>query len=585
MKRIKLTIINIIFLNFYAFSAYLTNVPITITQPDGTEIKCFATGDEYYNWAHDKDGYTIIQDQKTGYYCYAILEGDDLVASDYVVGSIIPKSVNIKPYVNISGEKILEKANEILLNNPQKQVTQSSGSQPRGATGTVNNIVVYIRFAGQATFQKNQSYYTTMFNSTISGANSMRNYFKEVSYNKLDVVSHFYPINNGTTILSYQASSPRGYYCPYHHSTNIYGYIFESDRIEREHNLLYSAINYIKNQVPTSLNLDYNNDGNVDNVCFIIQGDASAWGTILWPHRWSLYSKNISINGKRVYDYNIQIEDMTSNSVLCHEMNHTFGAPDLYHYNQDNMQPVGFWDLMGTSLWDAPQHMGAYMKYKYGGWIPSVPTITSSGTYTLQPLTSATNNCYKIPIRGSSQYIVVEYRKQTGTFESSLLGSGLIIYRINETYTGNRYGVGPGGVSDEIYIFRPNGTISSKGNILNAYFSETAGRTTFRNTSNPYCFTVPNGDYGNIYIKNIQENPNNTLSFDIGFCDNNTITYSNTNNLPPLTNASHIQTAGTVIVKNTDNIIFEAGNEVILNPGFEVQSGGKFEINMINCVY
>ena len=56
------------------------------------------------------------------------------------------------------------------------------------------------------------------------------------------------------------------------------------------------------------------------------------------------------------------------------------------------------------------------------------------------------------------------------------------------------------------------------------------------------------------------------------------------NNLPALTNVSNnIQTSGTVVVKNTDNVTFEAGNEIILGTGFEVELGGAFEINMNDC--
>ena len=585
MKRIKFTIISVIFFHFYVFGAYLTNVPITITQPDGTTIECFATGDEYYNWAHDKDGYTIIQDKNTGYYCYAILSGDELTTSQYVVGRVIPQSVNLTPHINISGDKIREKANNIIRNTPQKAVLQNIGTQSRGATGTVNNIVVYIRFADQTEFDPEQSTYTTMFNDTNSGENSMRNYFQEVSYNQLDVVSHFYPINNGTIILSYQDLYNRNYYRPYNAVTNPDGY-FPSTQAQatREHALLSNAINYVASQIPSSLNIDYNNDGRVDNVCFIVRGESTDWGTdiILWPHKWSLYSQNVYINGKRVYDYNFQLESAASNHVLCHEMNHTFGAPDLYHYNEDRMQSVGPWDLMDNTL-NPPQHMNVYMKYKYGGWISSIPSITTSGTYTLQPLTSSTNNCYKIPINGSSQYIVVEYRKKTGVFESSIPGSGLIIYRINEAYSGNANGVGAGGVSDEVYAFRPDGTTISKGDIYNAHFSGTSGRATFNNSTNPYSF-ISNGNYGNLCISNIRENPNNTLSFDVKLFDGDYITYSNTNNLPASTNAYYsIQTSGMVVVKNTDNITFEAGNEIILGAGFEVELSGTFEINMNEC--
>ena len=59
LKRRNNIILNIILLfsivSLPSYGAYLSNVPITITQPDGTKIACFATGDEYYNWAHDKD--------------------------------------------------------------------------------------------------------------------------------------------------------------------------------------------------------------------------------------------------------------------------------------------------------------------------------------------------------------------------------------------------------------------------------------------------------------------------------------------------------------------------------------------------
>ena len=48
-------------------------------------------------------------------------------------------------------------------------------------------------------------------------------------------------------------------------------------------------------------------------------------------------------------------------------------------------------------------------------------------------------------------------------------------------------------------------------------------------------------------------------------------------------NAPTVVTQNTVVVKNTDNVIFEAASEVTLNPGFEVKSGGVFEINMNGC--
>ena len=592
MKKLKIIVILSIIFQYYAYGIYLKDYPTTITQPDGTVIECFTTGDEYYNWLHDKDGYTIVQDEITGYYCYAVLNGEKLIASQYVVGVVLPQSTGIQPYINISGEKILERRNAILQYRAQREAPQPSGSRGTAWTGTLNNIVIYIRLADQSEFPAQQgTIYTPRLNTNTT---SMRNYFKEVSYNQLDIVSRFFPIptnNNGANILSYQDSHNIGYYLPYNATTNPEGYISYGQMAEREYDLLYNAINYVKslNQIPSNLNLDLDGNGRVDNICFIVRGAISTF----WPHKGSLaYNKhNVSINGKRVWNYNIYTEDFfksttydRSYSIICHEMCHSLEFPDLYHYNYDKMEPVGYWDIMEYD-WNPSQHMGAYMKYKYGGWIPAIPSITTPGTYTLQPLTSASNNCYKIPIQGSSEYLVLEYRKKAGTFENTLPGSGLIIYRINESHypNGNEYGIGPGGVKDEVYIFRPGGTVNSKGNIDNAHFSNNVGRTTFSSSTNPACFTSTNGSCGHLSIKNIKENSNNTLSFDVSFCVNNSVTFSNTSNLPVFTNASKIQTSGTVTVKSTDNVTFEIGDEVNLGPGFEIQAGGTFEIKINGC--
>ena len=36
-------------------AAYLRDVPITLTQRDGSVLHCFASGDEFFNYLHDAD--------------------------------------------------------------------------------------------------------------------------------------------------------------------------------------------------------------------------------------------------------------------------------------------------------------------------------------------------------------------------------------------------------------------------------------------------------------------------------------------------------------------------------------------------
>ena len=85
------------------YSAWLDNVPGKIKQPDGVEVDIFWTGDEFYHWAHNEDYYTIIQDEKTGFWCWAerYLSGE-LISSGYKIHLTNPKSLGFSPNINIS---------------------------------------------------------------------------------------------------------------------------------------------------------------------------------------------------------------------------------------------------------------------------------------------------------------------------------------------------------------------------------------------------------------------------------------------------------------------------------------------------
>ena len=125
--------------------------------------------------------------------------------------------------------------------------------------------------------------------------------------------------------------------------------------------------------------------------------------------------------------------------------------------------------------------MSAYTKYRYCGWIDEIPEITEPGTYTLNPVGSATpeNIAYKIKMIGSDEYFVVEYRKKEGTFDAGLPQSGLLVYRINPAYTGGNVNYNGTSRLDEVYIFRPGGTTTADGSIEKAAFSIDNGRATF----------------------------------------------------------------------------------------------------------
>lgn len=515
MKKITLSSVMVLFLTvitaFNLQAAYLKDVPRIVIQPNGDTLHCFASGDEFYNYLHDVNHYTIIQNKQTGYYVYATKIDGQIVPSSFIPGIDQPEVVGLKPGIMISPEEWSSKREAFLSQVPPKP-SKSANSVAEQNHGRINNLVVFIRFAGDTNLTTGFSTVNNMFNDSTASAISMYNYFKSTSYNQLFINSSFYPAPSGNTILSYQDIYERNYYLPYS-SSNTTGYNGDSERTSREHSLLQRAVNFIASSVPTSLNIDYDSDGYVDNVCFVVKGNVGDWSDLLWPHRWSLYSQSVYINSKRVYDYNFMLEGSTSyfaTRVLCHEMQHTLSFPDFYHYDDNTINPVGSWDLM-CSTSNPPQNSGAFAKYKYGNWIDSIPLITTPGTYTLSPLaTSPTGNAYKIASEQPGQFYVLEYRSTNSQFDSAIPGSGILIYKIDEDYQGNA-GYNGTTVFDEVYVYRPNGTNTTNGNVSQAFYNATVGRTAFNSTTNPRPFFT-DGSYSSLSITNITT-AGTTISF------------------------------------------------------------------------
>ena len=377
------------------------------------------------------------------------------------------------------------------------------------AFSAIENIVVFIRFADEPELTQDRplAAYEALFNADGDGAMSMRSYFKAASYGQLTVRTSFFPATGNPLVASYQAQQPRAHFMPFDATTNPGGYDGESEREAREKALLAAAVAAIAGQVPASLAIDGNGDGDVDNVCFIVSGTPTAWSTLLWPHQWSLSGRNATINSKRVASFNFQLESMVQVGVLCHEMTHTLGAPDLYHYTSDGQTPVGRWDLMASTT-TPPQQINAYTKYRYLGWIKELPAIATSGAYELAPLSSGPN-CYKIASPNASrEYFLLEYRSQAGAFDGTVPGTGLIVYRINTGVQGNA-----GGPPDGVYAFRPGGALGVNGAIRDAALGSHAGRGAIDGATDPHAFLTW-GDLGGLAISEIGT-PGDTIPFTV----------------------------------------------------------------------
>ena len=492
-----------------ARAAYLRNVPQVLSQPDGTVVECLASGDEYFNFWHDCAGYVIVRDPASGWLVYAAKVDGEIRPSAHVVGVVDPANVKLVPGIKPDPSYVRNRRS--IFAAPAQEATTAPGPAP--SLPQINNVVIFIRFSDEGEFTDSSARYEGMFNATTIGANSLTNYFNENSYGTVTVTGTIIPAAGGG-IVSYQDNHPRSYYLPYDATTNPAGYA-DSELGERELALLRKAVEWTASDVPASLVIDSNGDGDVDNVCFVVRGEAAGWSSLLWPHRSAMwFEEPLFIRGKRVSDYILITEDSTQTGVFAHEIGHTLGAPDLYHYNScssaPDLSPVGPWDLMAWDQ-DPPQHSTAYLKWRHYGFLGPIPEIRQSGTYTLNPITSPTNNAYRIASPNSDdEYFVVEYRRRTGAFESSLPDSGLLVYRINGTRAGYGNRCGP---PDEVYVYRPGGSTTADGDVWSAALSSATGHTAINDASDPSSF-LSDGYAGGLSISEVSAS-GATISFKV----------------------------------------------------------------------
>jgi hypothetical protein len=237
------------------YAAILLNVPQFLMQPDGTKIHCYTSGDEYNHWFHTDEQYIIKQNPTTGYYFVSNEKITDI--------EITGEYINIAPYK--------KKYNQDLF---QSDTTNNN-------KGNLTNIVVFVRFSDDTEYNTNISFsfYDSLFNFT-QGA-SLYGYFKEMSYQQLEVRSHFFPLPQNNQVRSFQLQHRRNYYIQHHPVTNPEGYADNAEAQKRRSAMLQDILKYLNGVVPKNLKLDGNKQGTVDNVSIIFKGLTDARGNIL----------------------------------------------------------------------------------------------------------------------------------------------------------------------------------------------------------------------------------------------------------------------------------------------------------------
>ncbi|MDU1314098.1 MAG: dockerin type I domain-containing protein [Clostridium septicum] len=398
----------------------------------------------------------------------------------------------------------------------------------------INNIVIFIRFKGEREFVNKDS--ISVINDIYNGDDiSLKAYLSDLTYGRVKSSTTFYPLNSENNYYSYEAPHSREYYKK-KSIKNLQGYENNSERFTRENELLVEATNSISSQVNIPKEkLDYNGDGAIDNVTYVISGLPEGHGDLLWPHKTTL-SNTAYINGKRIGEYNILLQGTANTGVMgkytrlvgvvAHEFLHTFYFPDLYRYNNSSANPVGKWDIMASTARN-PQLPLVYTRRIYDGG-EEIPEITSDGEYKISPSNSSNKEdiiAYKIKSSLSKdQYFVVEFRKGDDKWDKvlNINNPGLLVYRIDESvsaFNGNKLGH-----PDHIYVFRPKATSpeAANGDIDEALISPGLGETKIGKVSSGSAFDsdtlyFQNGSNSGIEIYDIKFTDDGNLDFKVKF--------------------------------------------------------------------
>jgi len=515
----KNTIFLILFIVFCntLFAIPAIPYPVTFTQPNGDTLTVMMKGDERIHWHESLDGYTLLYNQDK-YLTYAQLDDDGnlqpshLIAQNIAQRDIVTHSflntIERKLFFSDVQEQIMKKVWEI----EDEAVGKSGLGGDRAVIGQYKTLCAFVQFP-EKSFTKTMSQFEGLMNQlgyTGNGTGSVRDFFKESSYNQFDLLI--------TMCGIYTAPQSESYYAGSNGNANCQALArWTAQQVAAE-----PDINFV--------DYDSDNNGVVDGFHFIFAGrgqEAGGGSSTIWSHKWQ-FSPAVTKNGKSISIYSCSPEllyaNITTIGVICHEMTHAFGAPDFYDTNYETngqYTGTGQWDIMADGSWNGnpggncPPHHNMYTKVQFGWVIPVV--LSSPTTITNMPNSAESPVAYRVNTTTNNEHYLLENRQQV-KFDVTVPGNGLIIYHvhsnvgtsnINTTHPQKLYPVCASRTTQ-----MPTSTPSSYGNInsTGCPFPGTSNKTTFTDDSTPAMKSWANANTGKP-ITNITHS-NRLISFD-----------------------------------------------------------------------
>ena len=298
-------------------------------------------------------------------------------------------------------------------------------------------IVILVDFSdnvANTTAYPSSHYSDLLFSTGTYPTGSMRDYLTESSYGQLGIVGSVTEWLRMPQTYAYYVNGQRG--------LGVYPY--NAQRLAQDAVAAanpYVDFSQFDNDGPDGIPSSGDDDGYVDAVFIVHAGpgyEETHNSNHIHSHQWTTRTP-VTVDGVKVSVYSME-PDNGKIGVFCHEFGHVLGLPDLYDYDYD-ARGVGNWSVMGYGSWGnnglTPTHFDAWSKSKLGFVTPTVLTANVDSVTVPNAETSPTS--YIVWTNGiySNEYFLVENRRPI-LFDSSLLGSGLVIYHVDEDALNNR---------------------------------------------------------------------------------------------------------------------------------------------------
>jgi len=425
--------------NLYAVRAI--PYPVTITQPDGSQLIIRLQGDERFHYKTTLDGYTLTPDNNN-VLTYARLDvNGNLVSTSVKASNIEKRSSTEKILLKTLSQNIILNAKNRINSSVRSSVIKSSVSGIQKSyplTGSPKSLVILVNFSDRSFVTASpQTAFTNLLNqknySVNGGTGSAKDYFRD---NSMGVFNPQFDVVGTFTLPQ---------------TMDYYGKNDSNDEDTNPQQMVIDACTLASAAGVDFSQYDTDGNGIVDNIFIYYAGYNEAEGgtaNSIWPHRWTLNNYNTKFNGVSVYGYACTSElkgssgsNMCGIGTFCHEFGHVLGLDDMYAtVSTATQHTLSSWDIMDYGPYlnngRTPSGYSSYERF-FLNWL--VPTeLKSPKNVTLDTL-STSNRAYLISQNGNHnlnganpvpvEFFMLENRQLKG-WDSYLPGHGMLVTHI-----------------------------------------------------------------------------------------------------------------------------------------------------------